>query len=282
MSDEKAMSDLSAISEAGLVQLINSAEDEGARWSAVMELQRRGTDEAFAAAITLTENPNPKTRAIGAGVMGQIVLKSKESDAEAVINLMRLLADATPEVLAASATALSHRRSACAVPVLARLVNHSDPAVRLSVVHGLGGLEVDAAISALIALTRDVETSVRDWATFSLGQLVATDTPAVRQALIDRLGDGDAEVRIEGLCGLAQRRDPKAFDVLKSICNGPAGDIATGHLKAARDLADPRLLPALEALKETLDDTTDGFWASCLEGAIAACRGAGTRSAAAA
>lgn len=281
MADESAVSDFSALSEAGLMQRITSAEDEGARWSAVMELQRRGTDEAFAAAITLTENMSPKTRAIGAGILGQIGLTSKESDAEAVINLMRLLGDESPEVLASAATALSHRRSACAVPVLARLVHHSDPAVRLSVVHGLSGLEVEAAISALIALTGDAETRVRDWATFSLGQLVTADSPAVRQALVDRLADEDAEVRIEGLCGLAQRRDLKAYEVLKSVFIGPPDDIATGHLKAARDLKEPRLLPALEALKTMVDDGTDGFWCSCLEGALAACRSAQTRSAAA-
>jgi HEAT repeat protein len=64
----------------------------------------------------------------------------------------------------------------------------------------------------LIELTRDVDDSVRDWATFALGTQCDADGPEIRKALADRLCDSDNEVRGEAMVGLARRADTTVID----------------------------------------------------------------------
>lgn len=48
-----------------------------------------------------------------------------------------------------------------------------------------------AAIELLFRLMRDIETNVRDWATFALASQTDLDSPEIRRALTERLGDSD-------------------------------------------------------------------------------------------
>ena len=82
------------------------------------------------------------------------------------------------------------------------------PAVRDGVVDALAGRTDPAAVAALVELSRDAEPAIRDWATFALGTLTDQDSPELRDALVARLDDGDAEARIEAVHGLALRARP--------------------------------------------------------------------------
>lgn len=101
-------------------------------------------------------------------------------------------------------------------------------------------------------LSRDVETEVRDWATFGLGAGSEVDSPEIHAALVARLADEDDETRGEALVGLAQRKDPR---VIAAISKELASD-AVNHLaiEAARQMPDESFLPALETLLRASPD----------------------------
>ena len=114
----------------------------------------------------------------------------------------------------------------------------------------------------------DPDPGVRDWATFGLGSLLDVDTAEVREALLARVDDVGGDTAGEALVGLARRKDPRALDPINRwLASTDAGNLI---VEAAAELADPRSLPALYALR-------DGGWqredvrGSVLEVAIEAC-----------
>lgn len=59
-------------------------------------------------------------------------------------------------------------------------------------------------------LTQDTDEDVRDWATFGLGVFGQLDSPEIREALVTRLSDTNADVRAEALAGLAARKEKES------------------------------------------------------------------------
>ncbi|MGH9126965.1 MAG: HEAT repeat domain-containing protein [Acidimicrobiales bacterium] len=115
-----------------------------------------------------------------------------------------------------------------------------------------------------IQLSRDPGREIRDWATFGLGSILDLDSPAVRQALVDRLADEDIDTSCEALVGLAERHDERAFQITVELLTSKS--VPRLAVAAARALADHRLLRALEALR--------GWWdvdVELLDHAIGAC-----------
>ncbi|MFD8733963.1 HEAT repeat domain-containing protein [Streptomyces sp. NPDC059618] len=123
---------------------------------------------------------------------------------------------------------------------------HPDDGARRSVA-GSGavtGTPDGPDIRALIALTRDRDPRVRDEATFTLGFQTEADSPAIRDALWERTTDACAEVREEGIRGLARRRDPRAVPLLAHLLADPGG-ARTLTFTAAQIMGAPELMPAL-------------------------------------
>jgi hypothetical protein len=80
----------------------------------------------------------------------------------------------------------------------------------------LGEASPDETVSALLALSGDLDDEVRDWACFALGtQLCEVDDPVIRDALAVRLDDPHDDTRCEALLGLARRRDDRVLAVLQ-------------------------------------------------------------------
>jgi HEAT repeat protein len=149
--------------------------------------------------------------------------------------------------------------------VVSALLRHRDP----------------RAIQTLIELSRDEIGRVRDWATFGLGSQVGdvdpdtqgedvVDTPAVRDALADRLSDPDEDARCEAIVGLAMRRDPRVLPVLvQELEKGPKLSLI---LVAARWAASSTLCPSLRKLASSTDSEALAFWnQSGLQKALDAC-----------
>ncbi|MGL6341154.1 MAG: HEAT repeat domain-containing protein, partial [Waterburya sp.] len=108
------------------------------------------------------------------------------------------------------------------------------------------------------------------WATFGLGSQIDTDTPAIRQALWQRLinektdQDETYEIYGEALVGLAIRKDERVIEfLLKEFNSGCVGYLA---LEAAEEIGDSRLYSALVNLRTWLTKDRD-----LLESAIASC-----------
>jgi len=120
-------------------------------------------------------------------------------------------------------------------------------------------------VDALIELTGDTDSEVRDYALFRLRELEVDSAP-VRHAMLRRVRDPDVSAAGEALVGLARLGDARAIAPLIDYRQDPDpyGAIAYG-LDAATTLADPRLLPTLRALERRLGDRPD------LRQAILAC-----------
>lgn len=125
-----------------------------------------------------------------------------------------------------------------------------------------------ANLAQLIALTRDEDVSNRDWAVFLLSQSEA-DSPAVRQALRDALKDSEDKVRLEAIIGIA-KREP-AFALPRVVALLEQNWIDAMAIEAASYVADPSLLPLLDAIKRDTRDWDDGMFGIEMRAAIESC-----------
>ena len=107
-----------------------------------------------------------------------------------------------------------------------------------------GSAAAEHNLRLLIALTRDADTSNRDWATMALAQQ-DLDTPDVRNALLAATNDSDACVRAEALQGLAERDKEVALPLVERELN--QNECGYGTFQAARIIAHPSLLDGLRA-----------------------------------
>lgn len=202
--------------------------------------------------------------------------------------LGRLLAAAAEALdendVGAGVSALGQLYDPRALPGILRHAAYPSPDVRMAVAAALPGCMgagaendaghaalIDAALSTLIALARDEDADVRDWATFGLGSQLDVDTSAVREALADRLDDPEGDIAGEALVGLARRRDPRALPRILAWLDGEPGNLI---VEAAEELAAPECLPALLRLKERGWQAEVPSDVAKLHDAIAACSGA--------
>ena len=149
-------------------------------------------------------------------------------------------------------------------------MDNPDAQVRYGVVFGLLEHEDERAIAALIHLASDSDRDVRDWAVFGLGTQIEADSPDIRVALRNALGDGDYEIRGEALVGLAKRRDrgviPELFNEWRD------NEVSLLSIEAAQECGDPRLFHRLNGFRDMLDLKDDPSFARSLADAIESCR----------
>jgi len=216
------------------------------RWAVVSELHRRGSSAVYEAATAWCVSQQPLLRSLGADVLGQLGCSEGHPFAEpSTQTLMDLLKDPDPNVVDSAVVALGHLETGDLHTICA-LVSHASSEVRHAVAFCLGGRDDDLAIQTLERLSRDVDPDVRNWATFGLGTLSKADTPALRDALVERLVDDDADVRGEAMRGLALRRDLRAARAILDELQRPDGsDLA---IEAASKMPRKEFVPLLEAL----------------------------------
>lgn len=217
--------------------------------TAVAELAGRADEETFVAAAGWCAYRDPLRRALGARVLGSL----PGFGASAVPVLRRLAAEAVPparEPVLSAVLSLGACGDPAAVPELLVAAGHPGAAVRRAAAAGLAGIVPAGhaeAVGVLLALSRDDDARVRDWATLALAEL-PDDTPLVREGLAERLGDDDPETAAEAARGLAIRQDPRAVDALSSILADGASDGAAREtaLAALEYVHDPRVRTRLE------------------------------------
>jgi HEAT repeat protein len=234
--------------------------DDHAYWEPVTVLWHRGSADVLEAARKLCRSGDPKERELGANILGQLGSKSDALHEERLQALLSLLDGETePQVLAATCIALGHLYDVKAHKSLVRFKDHPDEDVRYGVVVGLTGDLGEKARAALIELSGDVDSDVRDWATFRLG-MNENATPDVLDALAARLLDEDDDTRAEAIVGLARNKDQRAIEpLIEDLDTLKAGDEDWAYRKgllyeAARELGDPRLCPVLLKNKSVVTD----------------------------
>lgn len=170
-----------------------------------------------------------------------------------------------PSVLSSIGTALGHLHDARAVKAMEPFATHASEDVRLGVVLALSVHE--AGVDTLIQLSADPDQDVRNWATFALGsQLEEVDTPPLRDALVARLEEANAEVRGEARLGLALRKDPRVIEPLRRELE--SGEITALAIEAAQRLGDSQFAPVLRAALDAAAATAPEHWRNALEEAV--------------
>lgn len=238
--------------------LINRAltePDENKAWEAVDTLHFRATREVFEEARKLCRSECPQERGLGADILGQLGVPDRLYPNECVAILVEMSRTETnDETIGFICTALGHLHHPRAVEPLLLWKRHSDALIRWHVAVSLGGHEEPDAVEALIELSADPNDNVRDWATFGLGTQTDLDTPRLREALCARLNDPDPVTRAEAFVGLARRKDERVIAPLIEALDStqldgyePREDLV---LEAVEEIADPRLLPSLLAMRD--------------------------------
>lgn len=239
----------------GLDDEVEISEDNPTGWSAIAALHRSGGRDVLDAALAACADPDPLRRRVGASVLGQLghvavgfqpVFEEERYQGLAILLAAERKGSGDPAVLADACTALGHLRDPRAIPSLVDLRAHPETSVRFGVVFGLSGHDSQEAIDGLVELSADSDEDVRDWATFGLGQLIETDTPAIRAALHARVDDPCTAVRGEAIEGLATRGDRSVVPFLiRELLDG----VSLPLLNAATALANPDLCEALAAAR---------------------------------
>jgi HEAT repeat protein len=234
--------------------------DEECRWDLIDGILTECPDDVLEVSCALLLDDLDRGRTLGADILGRLV--GVEPNCRVAVLDALLAALAIERVSAPRASivaALGHVGDPVTLGRVFPLADDPDPAVRLAVAFTVATispqpLAPDARV-ALIRLSRDTDSEVRDWATFGLGTLTDEDGPDVRAALLARAEDVSHEARAEALFGLAVRRDPRAVPHLIRALQSPLVHVL--EVDAAAESADPRLLPALWALQHA--GATDQF-----------------------
>jgi HEAT repeat protein len=254
--------------------------DDDEYWAIVLELQRRGDRETFAAARALCLQESDDARCLGVSVLARLGSEEDRPFLEETLPLLRLLCDeqASDDLLAVAVGALGLLGDPRGAPSVLAQRSHPSAMVRLAVAQsaeGVGGEPPDPdVLAAVMLLMEDDDDAVRDWATFSLGSLFEADSPRIRSALYARIDDPDEGVSAEALAGLAARDDERVVgriqERLEAAIEQPFEDPHVEDLivESAARLGDSRFLPALRTLhaRESRDDARER-----LGDAIASC-----------
>jgi HEAT repeat protein len=198
--------------------------DDDAPWQAVQSLRYLGTREIFDRAANWVESAEPLKRARGLDVLAQLGKTAEHPSNSFPQECYELVSKTLQrerefQPLRSAISALGHLDDPRAVPLAAPF--HTDPRaeIRFDVACALGSFPNDTlSVKTLIALMDDVDSDVRDWATFGVGVLGDQDSVELREALYRRLNDSDPDASEEAVVGLAKRQDlrvlPKLIELL--------------------------------------------------------------------
>jgi len=239
-------------------------EDEAA--ALVAQLQVEAEESVLELALSALSHDEPWHRQAAAWVVGQFGYQEGRPFGPRVLPevLRAARAERDDDVREDLVSALGKAEDAAWLDELLSFAGDPAPGVRLAVARSVPGMPyaeppTERAIAALITLSSDTDRRVRDWATFGLGSQWSQDSPAIRAALLARLDDEDPETAAEALLGLARRTAPEALVRVRALIEEPDQPIGLLVLEAAAELADPVLLPALEALARAWDGDEDEY-----------------------
>jgi HEAT repeat protein len=199
-------------------------------WEAVSELRRDGSREIFDYAADWLVSGDPLKKARASDVLGQLQRSGSPAGQpewlfrdESFALIIRVLEEDNDALAVSSAiSALGHLGVPDAIPLIVTYIENPSEDVRFAAAVTLGCFPNDPqSVSALLALTTDASSDVRDWSVFGLGVQGSVDSPEIRDALLSRLSDTDEDVREEAAIGLGKRKDQRLLPVLRALLDAP-------------------------------------------------------------
>ena len=189
-------------------------------WENIRELRKRPNKDVFNRAVELAKSTNKKEKVIGIDVLAQLGLNPRYNQKKTVKIYFNLLKKEQPiKVLTSLLYGIGHNNENLkseVVNLICLLKNHKYSDVRFSLAVALGGVENGKAIETLIALSKDKNSYVRDWATFGIGSQIELNNKQIIDALWARINDTDRGTRFEAIFGLTIRRDRRIKEILKT------------------------------------------------------------------
>lgn len=195
-------------------------------WDAICALQRDGSRQIFDHAAEWLRSGDSLKKARAADILGQLQRAGSSieqpewlfRDESYVLITTVLSGDCNAIAVSSALSALGHLGAPAAIPIIAAYTDHQDEDVRFAAAFALGCFPNDScSIEALLKLTTDSNSDVRDWSVFGLGVLGDADSPEIRDALLCRLADTDEDVREEAAIGLGKRKDLRLIPRLRSM-----------------------------------------------------------------
>ncbi len=263
-------------------EALSGETDDGAYWAAILLLQKKPPEEVWARVSPLATHRDPRMRALVPDILRFVGGEARPLQWRTIeLFALMLLDERSPLVISRIGEAfIDLHHAEAAIDLMLPFKSHPNEEVRGAVVHAILGRQEDRAIAALIELSQDERPSVRNWATFGLGDQLGEpgdkdflDRSDIREALAARLSDPDEETRAEAVLGLALRQDPRALVAVEAeIRRGPA---FSHYIEAAYFLAHPSLAPGLRRLLTSGDREAIHFWQNnprySLDTALKAC-----------
>jgi hypothetical protein len=203
--------------------LTDDSEDEG-RWEAINMLRDAGGRLIFNRAMAWCNSGDERKQLSGVDILAQTgktvehpVTEYADESYPVIEALLRK--NPSTEMKSSAIAALSHLENSVAIPLICSFRGDPDAEVRFSVAAALGYPFANdpRAVETLLELMRDEDEDVRDWATFGLGVQGDADSPAIREALVKRLGDPFPNAREEAVEALAKRKDLRVLPALKAL-----------------------------------------------------------------
>jgi len=243
------------------------------RKAACAALSAIGDPQAVPALATALSDGSKEVRKAACEALGKL------GHSHAVPALTTALSDGSKEVRVAACAALSAVDDPQAVPALLHVLGDSEADVRRAAAEALGNLGDPQAVPALSVWAHAGEHAARN-ALQTLGQPALDLTQAVAQvaaqgtwdiliralpnekvreavvglgapavpALIQALGDSDANVRRASAEALGNLGDPQAVPALLHVLGDSEADVRRAAAEALGNLGDPQAVPALSVL----------------------------------
>lgn len=241
--------DLKALPLCELVEL--ALADKLEHSPALIVLQQSKSREVFEAMVKLTVSHQASERKLAALVLMREPGRTYEEGASAAIAAMMII-ERDEEVLGALAYAVKHLDIHDCAEFLAKVAHSQNQDTRYAAAFALGGrTDDDLSISTLIALSKDSDDDVRDWATFGLYLGASSEQPMrqdIKDALFARVDDAHDETRHEAIAGLAAGKDLRVIEPL--IAALETDSVWHLALEAAKELGHPALYPSLVKIHE--------------------------------
>jgi len=229
-------------------RLVNNKSDK-TYWDNIRVLRTRANDNVFNSCVKLIKSSKPKERIIGIDILAQLGLTPRPFLKESKkIFFDSLRKEKNAKALLSILYAIGHNNEKLKsdeIALLASFKNNPDEGVREGLVSALLSVDNKLAIDALIHLTTDKFSHIRDWATFGIGTQIERDNKSIREALWLRVNDKHQDTKLEAIVGLAKRKDLRIKAIIKrELLNGEFGTLL---FEAIEELNDKEFLPLLKA-----------------------------------